>query len=164
MVWDQPPPRSALCADCDNADRSLAVAMSVKVTNTGTRAGAKVVMAFVAEATPRSVLHGEHVCGGVPCDLTAPHKSMFGMDKVFLAPGESRTVAFSALVLPQRDQHCPFCSATYSTGRRVVAPGDYTLSVGGDGGVSAAATRRADEVQFTITLTSANGGMVDSPF
>lgn len=54
---------------------------SVKVTNTGDRAGAEVVQFYIAPA---------------PCAVARPAKELKGFEKVYLQPGESRTVTFQA--------------------------------------------------------------------
>jgi hypothetical protein len=66
----------------------------------------------------------------------APNRALFGMQKVFLQPGESKTLTFSAPLVPAFDDWCVFCTVT-SKGTRVIAPGVYTLSVGGHGGGAA---------------------------
>eukprot|EP01047_Picozoa_sp_COSAG01_P081179 COSAG01_NODE_16078_length_1272_cov_1.953964_1_plen_175_part_00 len=135
----------------------------------GGAAAAKVVMAFVSEVTPRSVLHRGidddgtvsrafpactrsisteiYLCHAGSCQEIediwkrpgqvahprAPNRALFGMQKVFLQPGESKTLTFSAPLVPAFDDWCVFCTVT-SKGTRVIAPGVYKLSVGGHGG------------------------------
>lgn len=80
--------------------------VSVTVENTGSRAGAEVVQLYV---TPPA--------GG----LHRPVRELKGFEKVFLRPGESRTVSFD---LTERS------FAVWQDGWRVPG-GRYTLSIGG---------------------------------
>ena len=87
--------------------------ITVQVENTGTRHGAKTVMAFVARSD-----HTE----------SAGH-SLWSFKKVALAPGEKRSLEFSA---DEASRWCPFC--TVEAGTRAVRAGSYEVRFGGDGG------------------------------
>jgi hypothetical protein len=118
-----------------------------------------VIMAFVAEATQRSVMHGEMDCGAVPCDYLAPHKSLYGVQKVHLAPGESVDVTFSTEVVPSHvSGWCAFCTVT-NNGTRVVAPGRYLITVGGDGSLTTPNEQRADEASAHVEVTTLAGAV-----
>ena len=83
--------------------------VSVRVTNTGHRAGAEVTQLYL----------------GAPAAAHEPPKQLKGYAKVSLRPGETRTVTFRL----GRDD-----LATWSAGRWVVAPGRYRVLVGGSAG------------------------------
>ena len=83
------------------------LAASVKVTNTGRRTGDEVVQLYL-EFPP------------VP---GAPLRALRGFRRIHLAPGQSRTVRFN---LTRRE-----LSMVTERGHIIVAPGRYTLSVGG---------------------------------
>ncbi|WP_230486824.1 beta-xylosidase/alpha-l-arabinosidase [Nocardioides anomalus] len=89
------------------AATSEGVAVEVRVTNTGDRAGADVVQ-----------LYGRDVVASV----TRPVAQLLGFARVELEPGESRTVAFD--VPPAR------LAFTGAAGVKVVEPGDLVLWVG----------------------------------
>ena len=88
----------------------------VTVKNTGNSAGAKVVHAFV---TPRPTADGD----GAP---TPPTKSLFGIEKVFLHPGDATTIRFSTRSLPGAQ---PFATV-FKDGTRAVLPGIATVTIG----------------------------------
>jgi len=81
--------------------------ISVSVKNTGERAGANTVLAFAVIPDPN------------PSD---PIKSLFGFEKVFLQPGESKTVDFpiSAKVM----------TVVNESGKRRVVRGKWKVSIG----------------------------------
>jgi beta-glucosidase len=85
-----------------------AVDVSVEVANTGARAGEEVVQLYVKRA------------GAPP---PAPLRSLAGFRRVALAPGERRTLSFT---LPPRA-----LALVDADGRRVVAPGEVEVAVGG---------------------------------
>lgn len=150
--WQQAPPSAAPLSAAG------ALAASVKVTNTGSVAGATPVLAFASSKNPSSPY--------------TPQRQLYGIDKVFLRPGESRTVTFSTATAIRSDTRalkplaqavpewkvgadepsaeaavqdlsrgwCALCDVS-STGRRFVQSGTYELSIGsdgaGNGGVSA---------------------------
>jgi hypothetical protein len=154
IEWDTAPV-TAMCVDCGLDGR---VELSAKVTNTGSRPGAKVVMAFVAEETPRHILHGERECGGLRCDDLAPHKSMFGMQKVHLEPGQSTVVHFPADIVPKEASGwCAFCTVSQN-GTRLVAPGNYGIYVGGDGSMHS-----EGEVYATIAVSTRDTRAIEVP-
>ncbi len=95
-----------LSAKSVKAGQSLKV--SVDVRNAGGRAGDEVVQLYVTD-----------VAASVP----TPIRSLAGIKRVFLKPGEKQTVSFT--LGPERmtviDDH----------GKRVIEPGEFTISVGG---------------------------------
>ena len=82
--------------------------LSVKVTNTGKVAGAEVVQLYISDPE---------------CSVERPAKELKGFKKVFLQPGESKTVTFeipdSALSFFDAEQH-----------KWVVEPGEFIAYVG----------------------------------
>ena len=86
------------------------VTVTVKVTNTGSRAGAEVVQAYL----------------GIPVDGQPP-KRLVGFDKVYLEPGESKTAKM--VIDPNATNH-PFSVWCNALGDFDIKPGDYTLYVG----------------------------------
>lgn len=86
------------------------VTATVKVTNTGSRAGAEVVQAYL----------------GIPLDGQPP-KRLVGFDKVYLEPGESKTAKI--VIDPNATNH-PFSVWCNALGDFDIKPGDYTLYVG----------------------------------
>lgn len=86
------------------------VTATVKVTNTGSRAGAEVVQAYL----------------GIPVDGQPP-KRLVGFDKVYLEPGESKTAKI--VIDPNATNH-PFSVWCNALGDFDIKPGDYTLFVG----------------------------------
>merc|ERR1712232_1364949 len=84
-----------------------------RVTNTGKLTGKKVVMAYV---------------GGGPVP-GAPLKSLFGVAKVSLKPGQSSVVSFDATA---NGAGCPLCTTDWA-GITLVRQGDYQIIVGGTG-------------------------------
>lgn len=84
-----------------------ALAVSVKVTNTGHRAGDEVVQLYLT----------------FPPVPGRPLRALRGFTRIHLAPGQSRIVHFH---LARRA-----LSMVTARGRIIVAPGHYTLSVGG---------------------------------
>ena len=94
------------------------VVHTVKVTNTGLRAGAKVVQAFVTRV-PNARLSGM----GAP---SPPVKELFGMHKVFLRPGEIVEVTFTSKTSAGAR---PFFT-TFPDGRKALVPGEVIVAVG----------------------------------
>jgi len=93
--------------------------VSVRVRNTGRRAGEEVVQLYVK--APGEV-------GSVPL------QSLAGFERVVLEPGDRRTVEF--VVNPRQFAHYA------AGGRLVVEPGSYEISMGGKqpGGLAAETT------------------------
>lgn len=89
-----------------------AVALEVSVTNTGTRAGAEVAQVYVSQLEPR---------------LTRPPKELKAFAKVWLAAGETRTVALN---LEPR----AFAPYDPETGTWPIDPGAYDVLVGRSAG------------------------------
>jgi beta-glucosidase len=88
------------------AGRGLTVTADVR--NTGARAGEEVVQLYVTD-----------VASAYPI----PVRSLAGLSRVRLNPGETRRVSFT--IDPRQ------LSVIDERGRRVVEPGEFTLSVGG---------------------------------
>lgn len=103
----------------------------VNVTNTGLVPGSKAVMAFIR---------------GPLSSSDGPIKQLFGVEKVFLKPGQSAIIKFT-----DKLQWCPFCTVT-SAGRRVVAPGEYIITIGGDGGSNEKRWKKP-KIQAMVRLT-----------
>jgi beta-glucosidase-like glycosyl hydrolase len=106
---------------------------TVEVTNHGPRDGAKAVLAFA---------HTNGTGG-------SPLKSLFGMQKVFLAIGESRTLAFSTGA-EDVAWLCPFCSVD-AAGRRAIRPGSFVVTVGGDAGAPRAGGGAVASIAVELT-------------
>lgn len=90
------------------ASRDLRVAVHVTVTNTGGRAGADVVQVYVRNA---------------PASVPRPVRELRGYAKVWLEPGESRTVTIAL-----DDRAFAFWSTEHD--RWVVESGDYAIEAG----------------------------------
>lgn len=90
------------------AGRDLRVAVNVTLTNTGRRDGAEVVQVYVRNA---------------PASVPRPVRELRGFTKVWLKPGESRTVTIAL--------HAD-AFAFWSTmhGRTVIESGDYAIEAG----------------------------------
>ncbi len=84
------------------------VRISVDVQNTGERAGDEVVQLYVTD---------------LASSFPLPIRSLAGIRRVFLKPGEKRTVSFD--LAPEQ------MSVIDDKGRRVVEPGDFSISAGG---------------------------------
>jgi beta-glucosidase len=108
------------------------VRVSVDVRNAGTAAGDEVVQLYVTD-----------VAASVP----VPIRSLQGVQRVSLKPGESRRVTFT-LAPPQM-------SVIDDRGRRVVEPGEFLISVGGKQpgftGTADASTTGVVTGRFTVT-------------
>jgi beta-glucosidase len=89
---------------------SAPVRVTARVTNTGPVAGAEVVQVYL----------------GIPVDGQPP-KRLVGFGKVFLEPGESRTVSIT--IDPAATNH-PFGVWDDAVRDFVIKPGDYTVFVG----------------------------------
>lgn len=96
-----------LSISSDSIRKNEEVQVRVEVTNTGQRAGAEVVQLYVTD---------------VASTVTRPGKELKGFRKVFLQPGESRTVEFA--VGPEQLQ---YIGANYEP---VVEPGEFQVHVG----------------------------------
>jgi beta-glucosidase len=89
-----------------NAGRGLTV--SAEVRNTGEREGDEVAQVYLS-----------HVAASVP----VPVRSLAGVSRLSLKPGESRRVSFT--ITPEQ------LSVIDDNGRRVVQPGEFLITVGG---------------------------------
>jgi beta-glucosidase len=94
------------------SDRRISTGQDLKVTanvtNAGDRAGDEVVQLYVT-----------HVAASVP----VPIRSLAGIQRVFLKPGEKRTVTFT--LAPEQ------MSVIDDKGKRIIEPGEFLISVGG---------------------------------
>ena len=106
--WTAQPAATATTADPK-------MAFTVKVTNAGNVAGAKPVQAYITAV-------------GTATD-DYPVRSLFGLEKVMLQPGESATLSFSSA---PRASYCTWCTVD-AAGERAIRPGEYTIQIGGDG-------------------------------
>ena len=84
------------------------VKVSVDVRNAGDRAGDEVVQLYVTD-----------VAASVP----TPIRSLAGIKRIFLKPGEKQTVSFTL----GSDR----MTVIDDKGKRVIEPGEFTVSVGG---------------------------------
>jgi len=108
------------------------VKITTEVANTGGRAGDEVVQLYVTR-----------VAASVP----VPIRSLAGIQRIFLKPGEKRTVTFT--LAPEQ------MSVIDDQGKRIVEPGEFLISVGGkQPGFSGYADARTTGVvtrRFSIT-------------
>ena len=74
---------SDLCVSAEAIRESEPLTVSVDVTNTGNRAGAEVVQLYVGAK------------GRKPNGIIRPVRELRGFDKIYLEPGETRTVTFT---------------------------------------------------------------------
>ena len=108
------------------------VRLSAVVQNTGTVAGDEVVQLYVTDAA-----------ASVPVAI----RSLAGIDRINLKPGEKRTVSFT--VTPRQ------MSVIDNNGKRIIEPGDFEISVGGKQpgftGSADAQTSGSVSGKFTVT-------------
>jgi beta-glucosidase len=113
-----------------SAGKDLKIAADV--TNTGDRAGDEVVQLYVS-----------HLNASVP----VPIRSLAGVQRLFLKPGEKRTVTFT--LSPEQ------MSVIDDNGGRLIEPGEFLISVGGkQPGFSGYADARSSGVvttRFSVT-------------
>jgi beta-glucosidase len=98
---------SQLKLERDAVRRGETLGVSVRVKNSGTRRGAEIVLLYVRDEYS---------------SVTRPVRQLKGFQKVLLAPGEEREVAFSL-----DDSSLSFIGAN---GLRLVEPGAFTVMVG----------------------------------
>jgi beta-glucosidase len=84
------------------------VEVSAALQNTGTRAGDEVVQLYVTDVTATA---------------PTPIRSLAGVKRIFLKPGEKKSVSFR--VAPRQ------MSIIDDQGRRIIEPGEFIVSVGG---------------------------------
>jgi beta-glucosidase len=108
------------------------VQVSVEVQNTGSMAGDEVVQLYLTDTS---------------ASVPVPVRNMAGVERIFLKPGEKRTVSFT--LVPRQ------MSVVLDSGKRVVEPGDFAVSVGGKqpgfSGRADAATTGVVEGKFAVT-------------
>ena len=106
--------------------------ITADVTNTGLRGGDEVVQLYLS-----------HLGASVP----VPIRSLAGIQRVFLKPGEKRTVTFS--LAPEQ------MSVIDDQGNRVIEPGEFLISVGGKqpgfSGYADAKTTGLVTTRFSVT-------------
>ncbi|GIH62944.1 glycoside hydrolase family 3 C-terminal domain-containing protein [Microbispora siamensis] len=118
--------------------------VTVRVTNTGERAGKHVVQVYVATTAG---------------PVRRPARELRAFTKVSLAPGESRTITLS---LDRR----AFAYYDVPLGRWVVAPGDYTIQIGENASSVVAETTISldgDSVVPVVSLDSTLGEWLSHP-
>jgi beta-glucosidase len=108
------------------------VTVSVSVQNTGAVAGDEVVQLYITD-----------LAASVPVAI----RSLAGMSRINLKPGEKRTVSFT--LTPRQ------MSVIDNDGKRMIEPGDFSVSVGGKqpgftGGADAKTTSTVSG-KFTVT-------------
>ena len=120
------------------AERDGSVAISATVTNSGKRAGDEVVQCYVAD------LQASH---------RVPTRSLRGIERVTLAPGESRRVEFR---IAKRD----LCLID-PEGRAVFEPGAFRISIGGRQPDAAGGTPAATSgcIETTVEVGGERGEM-----
>lgn len=108
------------------------IEVSAKVQNVGKVAGDEVVELYITDNSST---------------VPVPIRNLAGVKKIFLNPGESQTVNFR--ITPRQ------MSVILDDGRRVIEPGDFTVTVGGKQpgfkGTSDASTTGTIQKQFTVT-------------
>ena len=108
------------------------VQVSVEVQNTGNMAGDEVVQLYLTDTS---------------ASVPVPVRNMAGVERIFLKPGEKRTVSFT--LVPRQ------MSVVLDSDKRVVEPGDFAVSVGGKqpgfSGRADAATTGVVEGKFAVT-------------
>ena len=82
--------------------------VSATVQNTGDRPGDEVVQVYVTDVAPK---------------FPAPIRSLAGVKRVFLRPGEKQTVSFTITAAQM--------SVIDDQGKRLVEPGEFSVSIGG---------------------------------
>ena len=99
---------SGMTASAATLQKDRPVEIQLQITNTGTKAGAEVVQLYVHKMNPA---------------IDRPVKALKGFKKVFLQPGESKTIR-----LPIQAQDLAFWSGKEK--RWKVSPGTYQLEAG----------------------------------
>ena len=92
----------------DSVKAGESVRVSVDVRNVGERAGDEVAQLYVTD-----------VAASVP----VPIRSLAGVRRVFLKPGEKQSLSFT--LAPEQ------MSVVSDSGRRLIEPGEFLVSVGG---------------------------------
>jgi beta-glucosidase len=108
------------------------VQMNVDVTNAGSMAGDEVVQVYVTDVASK---------------YPVPIRSLAGIKRVHLKPGEKRTLSFT--IAPEQ------LSVIDDNGKRIVEPGEFVISVGGkQPGFSGSADAKTSGVMIgKVTLT-----------
>ncbi|HEX3084580.1 MAG TPA: glycoside hydrolase family 3 C-terminal domain-containing protein [Pyrinomonadaceae bacterium] len=117
------------------SDRRISTGQDLKVTaevtNAGDRAGDEVVQLYVT-----------HLAASVP----VPIRSLAGVQRIFLKPGEKRTVAFT--LAPEQ------MSVIDDGGKRLIEPGEFLINLGGKqpgfSGYADAKTTAVVTTRFTV--------------
>jgi beta-glucosidase len=82
--------------------------LSVDVQNTGPLAGDEVAQLYITDLS---------------ASVTAPIRNLAGVERVYLKPGEKRTISFT--LTPRQ------MTVVLDKGKRVIEPGEFAVSVGG---------------------------------
>jgi beta-glucosidase len=110
------------------------VTVSATVVNTGTRAGDEVVQLYITDVT---------------ASVRVPIRSLAGVERVYLRPGERRIIKFT--IEPRQ------LSVITDDGRTVVEPGEFKVTIGGKqpgfSGTADAASTGYVEGRFSVTGT-----------
>jgi beta-glucosidase len=99
---------SNLRVDAKTVKAGQPVKVTVDVTNSGDREGDEVVQLYLTD-----------LAASAPVTI----RSLVGFDRITLRPREKRTVSFT--ITPRQ------MSLIDDTGKRVIEPGDFAISVGG---------------------------------
>jgi beta-glucosidase len=105
------------------------VTVSATVENSGSRAGDEVVQAYITD---------------VQASVRVPIRSLAGMERVHLEPGEHRVVSFT--IDPRQ------LAVITNDGRTVIEPGEFKVTIGGK------------QPGFTGTADTATTGFVEGHF
>jgi beta-glucosidase len=103
------------------------VKVSATVQNSGSRAGDEVVELYVSALAP---------------SVPAPIRSLAGVKRIFLRPGEKQTVSFT--LDPAQ------MSVVTERGKRIMEPGEFLISIGGK---QPGFTGRADAPTTSVVQT-----------
>ena len=110
------------------------VTVSATVVNTGTRAGDEVVQLYITDVT---------------ASVRVPIRSLAGVERVYLRPGERRIIKFT--IEPRQ------LAVITDDGRTVVEPGEFNVTIGGKqpgfSGTADAASTGYVEGRFSVTGT-----------
>lgn len=127
-----------------SAQTSSQVEVTARVTNTGSRAGDEVAQLYISKDNRPDY---------------APRKQLRGVERVYLKPGETRTVHFT--LAPKS------FALVNERGDLIVDPGSYTISVGGEqpGAKSIALASSTSVISAKVTLAgNADYLAKDRPF
>jgi pre-mRNA-splicing factor SYF2/beta-D-xylosidase 4 len=131
LEWASTPSPSSLATSSLVPSPSASTMVThLKVTNTGKVPGSKPIQAYVLQKTSEGA-----------ASHSAPLRTLIGVHKVFLMPGQSTTVAidWAGDAMSSNDHqvaggatlgYCAFCTVAADGRSRAVQPGDYELVLG----------------------------------